>query len=137
MLINLCMSGFIIVYFSSSCDKVKSNINRGEIYKIKVILGFGIVCTLYGIAGILGFQVINERYKNHDWTAKYIRYRGISRLMLGIPWLILYLLIYNKDINRLVMCLLILLCGVPSFVYILINEQKYHNILKEEQDCHF
>lgn len=102
-----------------------------------MILGFGIVCTLYGIAGILGFQVINERYKNHDWTAKYIRYHGISRLMLGIPWLILYLLIYNKDINRLVMCLLILLCGIPSFVYILLNEQKYHDMLKEEQDCHF
>lgn len=68
-----------------------------------VILALGILWTLRGIAGILGFQVINEKYKNHDWTASYIRYRGKSWLMIGIPWLILYLLTYGRDINKLLM----------------------------------
>ena len=97
-----------------------------------VILGLGIFWTLYGIAGILGFQVINEKYKNHDWTAGYIRYRGISWLILGIPMLLLYLLAYGKDVNRLVMCLLILLCGVPSIVYTIINDRRYRLRLKEK-----
>ena len=99
---------------------------------MEVILGLGIFWTLYGIAGILGFQVINKKYRNHDWTKSYIHYRGISWLMIGIPWLILYLLAYGKDINRLVVCLLILLCGVPSIAYTIINDRKYEHMLKEK-----
>ena len=97
-----------------------------------VILGLGIFWTLYGIAGVLGFQVINEKYKNHDWTSKFIRYRGRSWLMIGIPFLILYLLTYGRDINKLLMCLLILLCGVPSIAYTIINDRKYERMLKKE-----
>ena len=99
---------------------------------MEVILGLGIFWTLYGIAGIFGFQIINEKYKNHDWTPSYIRYRGISWLMIGIPWLALYLLAYGKDINRLVMCLLILLCGVPSIAYTIINDRKYRHMIEEK-----
>lgn len=96
-----------------------------------VILGLGIFWTLYGAAGIFGFQVINEKYRNHDWTASYIRYRGRSWLMLGIPMLILYLLASGRDINSLLMCLLILLCGIPSITYTIINDRKYAHLLKE------
>lgn len=99
---------------------------------MKVILSLGIFWTLYGIAGILGFQVINRKYRNHDWTTNYIRYRGISWLMLGVPLLILCLLTYGRDIDRLVMCLLILLCGVPAIGYTIINDRKYARMLKEE-----
>ena len=52
--------------------------------------------------------------------------------MIGIPWLILYLLTYDKDINRLVMCLLILLCGVPSIIYTIINDRKFKHILEAQ-----
>lgn len=99
---------------------------------MRVILALGIFWTLYGIAGVLGFQVINEKYRNHDWTTSYIRYRGTAWLMVGIPWLILYLLAYGKGINRPVMCLLILLCGVPSIAYTIINDRKYAHMLKEK-----
>ena len=97
-----------------------------------VILVLGIFWTLQGVAGVLGVQVINEKFRNHDWTPSYVRYRGISWLMIGIPWLILYLLAYNKDINKLAMCFLILLCGVPSIVYTIINDRKYKQMLKEK-----
>lgn len=97
-----------------------------------VMLGLGIFYTLYGIAGVLGFQVINEKYKNHDWTASYIRYRGISWLMLGIPWLILYLLAHGRDVNRLVLGLLIVLCAIPSVAYTLVNDRKFARRLKEK-----
>lgn len=52
--------------------------------------------------------------------------------MIGIPFLILYLLTYGRDINKLLMCLLILLCGVPSIVYTIINDRKYERMLKKE-----
>lgn len=97
-----------------------------------IILGLGIFGILYGIAGILGFQVINKKYRNHDWTKNYIHRCGMSWLMIGIPWLILYLLTYDKDINRLVMCLLILLCGVPSIIYTIINDRKFKHILEAQ-----
>ena len=99
---------------------------------MEVILWLGIFWTLYGIVGILGFQAVNAKYKNHDWTKNYIRCRGISWLMIGIPLLILYLLAYNKNINSLVMCLLILLCGIPSIAYTIINDRKYGHLLKEK-----
>ena len=99
---------------------------------MEVILGLGIFWTLYGIAGMLGFQVINEKYRNHDWTANYIHSCGISWLILGIPELILYLLAYGKDISRPVMCLLILLCGVPSIVYTILKDRKYGRMLKKQ-----
>lgn len=82
---------------------------------------------LYGIASILGFQVIGEKHKNHDQTANYIHHRGISWIIMGIPWLILYLLTYNKDINKLIMCLLILACTIPSIIYSFLNEPKYRH----------
>ncbi|MBD5148214.1 MAG: hypothetical protein HDT19_05480 [Oscillibacter sp.] len=97
-----------------------------------IILTLGIFWTLYGMAGILGFQIIGEKYKNHHWTSSYIRCRGISWLTLGIPMLVLYLLDYSREINRPVMCLLILLCGIPSIVYSIVKERKYERMLKEE-----
>ncbi len=98
-----------------------------------VVLSLGIFWTLYGAAGLLGFQVIGEEYKNHDWTPSYIRYRGISWLMLGIPYLMLCLLTYDKHINPAVMCLLILLCGTPSVVYSIVMDRKYKRMLKENK----
>ena len=97
-----------------------------------VILGLGIFWTIYGVAGIFGFQVIDEKYRNHDWTAGYIRYRGRSWLMLGIPMLILCLLARSREINPLAMCLLILLCGIPAVVYTIINDRKYDRMRREE-----
>lgn len=96
------------------------------------ILGLGIVWTLYGIAGLLGFQIIDEKYKNHEWTMHFIRYRGVSWLLIGIPWLILYFWAYGKDMNRLVMCLLLLLCGLPSIIYTIVNDRKYKDMLEKE-----
>lgn len=99
-----------------------------------VLLGLGIFYTGYGIAGVLGFQIISERYKNHVWTANYIRYRGISWLMIGIPWLLLYHLTNSMDIDRSVMCLLVLACGTPATVYSFAQERKYRQML-HHQDC--
>ena len=54
---------------------------------MNIILITGLFATIYGIAGILGFQIISARHRGHGWTKKYIRSQGISWLLLGIPWL--------------------------------------------------
>ena len=40
---------------------------------MNVLLYLGIFWTLYGLAGLLGWQRINNKYKGYDWTKKYIR----------------------------------------------------------------
>lgn len=102
---------------------------------MNVILYLGVFWTIYGILGIFGFQVINEKYRNHDWTRSYIRYRGISWLMLGIPWLVIYLLANGKDISGPVLCSLLLLCGAPSIAYTMISERKYEHMIQEKKSA--
>ncbi len=94
-----------------------------------VLLGLGIFWTLYGIAGLFGFQVIPEKYQNREWTVRYIRYRGISWLMIGVPFLLLYLLLYGREMDTFIKCLLILLCGLPSIVYSFAMERNYRRKL--------
>lgn len=55
---------------------------------VNVILIMSDFWVIYGIAGILGFQVIRSEYKGHDWTKTYVRLLGASWLMLGVPWLL-------------------------------------------------
>ena len=37
-----------------------------------VILMLSTFWVIYGIAGILGFQIIRSEYKGHDWTKAYV-----------------------------------------------------------------
>lgn len=66
-----------------------------------VLLSLGIFWTLYGVAGFLGFQRISERYKRKSWTKEYIQSCGIRWLMIGIPWIVLYLLCFFMKYNGL------------------------------------
>ena len=97
-----------------------------------VILSLGIFWTLYGLAGLFGFQVIADPYKGHDWTKAYIRRCGISWLILGIPMLILFFFAAGHPVSRPLMVLLILLCGTPSVLYSFAGERKYRRMLKEK-----
>lgn len=99
---------------------------------MEVILGIGTVWTLYGIAGLLEFQNIEEKYKNHEWTLRFIRLRGVSWLMAGILWLILGFWADDKDLNNLVVGLLMVLCTLPSVVYIIVIDRKYKKMLEKE-----
>lgn len=74
-----------------------------------VLLSLGIFWTLYGVAGLLGFQRINERYKRKSWTKKYIQSCGIGWLMIGIPWIVLYLLCFFYEVQWPVIASLMIL----------------------------
>ena len=95
---------------------------------MQVIMSMSIFWILYGIAGVLGFQNIPHKYKLHSWTKHYIRCQGISWLMLGIPWLILYLLMTvcfaDTHIRISVIILMLLVLAIPAVIYSIRLERK-------------
>ena len=90
---------------------------------MNVLLYFGIFWTLYGLAGLLGWQRINNKYKGYDWTKKYIRCLGISWLMLGIPCLI-FSRLYEAGNNTRSMFVLMCFCMLPSLIFTIVVEKS-------------
>ena len=97
---------------------------------MNVILIMSAFWVIYGIAGILGFQVIRSEYKGHDWTKTYVRLLGVSWLMLGIPWLLFDRIAVHTAANLL--CIILLALAMPSIVFTFFIDKKYRNILKNE-----
>ena len=101
---------------------------------VSVILRMSDFWVIYGIAGILGFQVIRSEYKGHDWTKAYVRLLGASWLMLGVPWL-LYDRIAERTATNIgagILCIILLALAMPSIVFTFFIDKKYRNILKNE-----
>ena len=97
------------------------------------ILVIGIIWALYGLAGLFGIQKIPSKFKDKSWTKHYIRYQGISWLLLGIPWIVLDVITEDKGFGMPVMLFLILACSLPGFVYTVILDRRYTAKLKLEQ----
>ena len=95
-----------------------------------VTLILPIFWCLYGIAGLLGFQLIPEQYKDRPWTKSYKRFRGLSWLMLGIPWLIVYFISRHTVLSWAVMVLILVAVSLPSIVCSAVMERKYKNLLR-------
>ena len=99
---------------------------------MNVLLYLGIFWTLYGLAGLLGWQRINNKYKGYDWTKKYIRCLGISWLMLGIPCLI-FSRLYEAGYNTRSMFVLMCVCMLPSLIFTIAVEKKFNAKIKDTQ----
>ncbi len=96
------------------------------------VLAFGIVWTVWGLIGILGFQVIPEKYKGKEWTKSYIRSQGVSWILLGIPWLIIYAVTHDMGLETSTICIILVIAALPTLVYGIINDRKYKKLLKEQ-----
>ena len=100
---------------------------------MNTLLATGIILILYGLAGLLGIQKIPAKFQGKSWTRRYIRYQGISWLLLGVPWTVLSLATADKGLGTPVMVLLLFACSLPGFFYTVILERKYTARLKLEQ----
>ena len=89
---------------------------------MNVLFVLGIFWTVYGMAGLLGWQRINDKYKGYDWTKKYIRCLGISWLMLGIP-VIAFSKLHTPSCNESFLPLS--LCMLPSIIFTTVVEKKF------------
>ena len=97
-----------------------------------VLLSLSIFWIVYGCVGLFGFQIIPNKYKGFDWTKSYIRFRGASWLMLGVPFLALFLAARNFEMNAVIVMLLMVILALPSIIYSFVFERKYKARLKEK-----
>ena len=101
---------------------------------MNIILFMGIFWTRYGLLGLFGIQVIPSKFKGKSWTKKYIRSCGLSWMILGIPWLALYLIIRNMDINYYIEAAILIATAIPSIIYSAVCNKKYKAMLKNEKE---
>ncbi len=95
------------------------------------ILIMSLFWILYGVLGLFGIQMIPAKYRGHDWTKDYIRYRGISWILLGVPYLAISLFAYG---DPLPIILMILGSAVPSLVYTIVKEKQYKTLFLASQE---
>ena len=100
-----------------------------------VILILSTFWVIYGIVGILGFQIIRSEYKGHRWTKTYVRLLGVSWLMLGAPWLLFDRIAVHTaaNIGTGLLCIVLLALAMPSIAFTFFIDKKCRNILKNKQ----
>lgn len=93
---------------------------------VNVILMLSTFWVIYGIAGILDFQVIRSEYKGHDWTKTYVRLLGASWLMLGVPWLLFDRIAVHTaaNIGTGLLCIILLALAMPSIVFTFLSTKN-------------
>ena len=105
---------------------------------MKVLLWLSVFWIIYGITGILGFQIIPEKYKGHSWTKDYIRNQGVTWLILGLPWFGFYLvrtfLLPDTNISTGIAVVILTILSVPALIGSIVLEKKYKALLSAEAD---
>ena len=102
---------------------------------MKVLLFMSVFWTLYGIAGLFGYQNIPKKFKGYSWTKEYIRLQGITWLMLGVPLLMLYFVVHyfipEENLNAELLVISMLVLASPSVIFTYKWEKKYEKMLKD------
>lgn len=102
---------------------------------MKVLLFMSVFWTLYGIAGLFGYQNIPKKFKGYSWTKEYIRLQGITWLMLGVPLLMLYFVVHyfipEENLNAELLVFSMLVLASPSVIFTYKWEKKYEKMLKD------
>ena len=92
---------------------------------------FSVVYSIYGCLGLLGYQVIPQKYKGTECEKEYKRFRGISWLLIGVPWFLVHLILLNREFSIIGMAVLMIGTSIPGIVFSVIGERKYRNLLNK------
>ena len=92
-----------------------------------------IIWIIYGIAGLLGYQNIPEKYEGYSWTVQYKQLVGISWLILAIPGIVSNFLIRIFAWPHYINIITLMLSGAVSIVYSIYQQKKFSKILDDEQ----
>ena len=99
------------------------------------LLVLGIANTIEGVVGLFGYKFsIPSKYEGHTWTKKYIQGCGISRIIFGIPWIILSFVIWEKEFDLKTAIIIAVIGSLPSLAYDVLNSIKYRRMLKQEME---
>ena len=103
---------------------------------MNLVLPLSILWTIYGIAGILGFQKVPPEYQGHSWTKKYSQEQGLSFLALGAPWLIFdrALALFSINMNPILRVSILVALAIPSILYTSAIDKKYKALLSDEEE---
>ena len=71
-------------------------------------------------------------WASRTWTRRYQRTCGIGWLMIGIPWLALYVLSVNCQIAHPLLATLIVVLALPSIFYGFLSEKRFRKIADSE-----
>lgn len=104
---------------------------------MQVLLVMSIFFIVYGIAGLLGFQHISQKFKGYSWTKDYIRCQGTTWLMLGLPLFAFYLILTffftDTNIRAGLIVLIVVVLAIPSIIFTMIWEKKYEALSKKDK----
>lgn len=89
------------------------------------VLILSIFFIFYGILGLFGIQNIPEVYLDTEFAKSYKRFSGIGWLLLGIPYLVVWIVTHNMGLPPLTIVLILLACGIPSLIFTCIGSIKF------------
>ena len=95
-----------------------------------VLFLMSIFYIIYGIFGLFGKINIPKKFKGYKWTKDYTKISGVSYLLLGFPWLILYFAFTQYDHGFVKTFLFIIILALPAFFLTIHVERKYDKLLK-------
>lgn len=99
---------------------------------MNVLLYISIFWIIYGILGLFGVQAnIPKEFKGQIWTQKYIQKIGLSWLMIGIPWIVYYLLYCNNRLRFTFEVLILVVLSLPSIIFTFVIDKKYKALIKD------
>jgi hypothetical protein len=101
---------------------------------MNALFWLGAVCAGYGLAGLAGFQCIGEEYRNRAWTREFCRDRGLSWLLLGVPWALLGLALQWWDFSWPIAAAGMAVLGIPAIHHTMRVDKKYDGKLAKEED---
>lgn len=97
---------------------------------MEVLFMMSIFYIGYGILGLFGKMNIPEKFLNQEWTKDYSKEAGISYILIGVPWLILYFALKQYDPGLMMTFILIIVLALPAFFLSIHIERKYNKMLK-------
>ena len=101
---------------------------------MKVVMWLGVAYCIYGLLYLLGLPHVAPRYRNRTWTRKYQRTCGIGWLMIGIPWLGLYVFSMTCQMATPLLATLIVVLALPSILYGFLSEKRFRKIAAGEDE---
>lgn len=97
------------------------------------MLILSIVYIITGIFGLCGKQfIVPDKYDGFPWTKKYLQGNGLSWILLGVPWFILFLIPIKDRFDMITVMIILIFAALPSLAFSIYHTIKFKKILKRD-----